>query len=193
MNSVSMFKAMHVRSVLSSEVLSVGSRRHQYSCYCTASSRYYSTLDRMGVGLNVIRQMVHINHIGSTSGSALMRISWSRSVAQFSSLKSSKLGQMKKNGDIKFPTLRVVFKNEETGASEWKIMSRKDAMALAKSKSLDLLLGACYVKSHHVMICNVMVDLLTTVSFIAIGAEMMNGFCLIYLLFIATLSCHNSK
>lgn len=137
-----MFKTMH-GSMLSSRVLSVGPRKHQYS--------YYSTLDRMAGRLNAIRKMVHSNHMGAISGSELMRISWSRSVAQFSSLKSSKLGKMKKNGDIKFPTLRVVFKNEDTGASEWKIMTRKDAMAMAKSKSLDLLLGAYFVMSCHVM------------------------------------------
>lgn len=140
-----MFKAMY-GSMQSSKVLGVGSRKHQYSCYCTAS-RYYSTLpvDRMGIGrLNAIRQIVTINNMGFTSGSALMRINWSRAVAKFSSLKNSKLDQMKKNGDIKFPTLRVVFKNEETGASEWRIMTRKEALALANSKSLDLLLGACF-------------------------------------------------
>lgn len=146
-----MFKAMH-GSMQSSKVLGVGSRKHQYSCYSTAS-RYYSTLpvDRMG---GRFRQIVNINHMGVTSGSALMRINWSGSVAKFSSLKSSKLGQMKKNGEIKFPTLRVVFKNEETGASEWKIMTRKEALALANSKSLDLLLGACFEMSSDVMSCH---------------------------------------
>ena len=105
----------------------------------------------MGGRLNAIRQIVNINHMGVTSGSSLMRINWSRSVAKFSSLKSNKLGEMKKNGEIKFPTLRVVFKNEETGANEWKIMTRKEALALANSKSLDLLLGACFELSSDVM------------------------------------------
>ena len=151
MSVASMFKAMH-GSMQSSKVLGVGSRKYQYSCYCTAS-RYYSTLpaDRMGGRLNAIRQIVNINHMGVTSGSALMRINWSRSVAKFSSLKSNKLGEMKKNGEIKFPILRVVFKNEQTGANEWKIMTRKEALAFANSKSLDLLLGACFELSSDVM------------------------------------------
>lgn len=151
MSVASMFKAMH-GSMQSSKVLGVGSRKYQFSCYCT-DSRYFSTLpvDRMGGRLNAIRQIVNINHMGITSGSALMRINWSRSVAKFSSLKSNKLGEMKKNGEIKFPTLRVVFKNEETGANEWKIMTRKEALALANSKSLDLLLGACFELSSDVM------------------------------------------
>jgi len=73
--------------------------------------------------------IIHTNHV---------------SVARFSSLKGSKVSGMKKNGEIRFPTLRVVFKNEETGSSDWKIMSRSEALALAKSKSLDLLLGSSF-------------------------------------------------
>jgi hypothetical protein len=48
---------------------------------------------------------------------------------------------MLKNDKIKFPTMRVIFNNAETGKSEWKIMNRLEALTLAKDMRLDLLLG----------------------------------------------------
>mmetsp|Transcript_26471 Transcript_26471/g.25345 ORF Transcript_26471/g.25345 Transcript_26471/m.25345 type:complete len:218 (-) Transcript_26471:182-835(-) len=47
---------------------------------------------------------------------------------------------MLRNEKIKFPTMRVIFNNEETGKSEWKIMNRIEALSLAKEMRLDLLL-----------------------------------------------------
>ena len=46
-----------------------------------------------------------------------------------------------KNEEIKFPSLRVVYKNDATGEEEWKIMPRADALAMAKLYELDLILG----------------------------------------------------
>ena len=48
---------------------------------------------------------------------------------------------MQQNEQIKFPSMRVVFKDPVTGASAWKIMERKEALEFAKSQSLDLILG----------------------------------------------------
>ena len=49
-----------------------------------------------------------------------------------------------RNEQIKFPTMRVVFKDPVTGSSAWKIMDRKDAIDFAKSQSLDLILGKLF-------------------------------------------------
>lgn len=46
-----------------------------------------------------------------------------------------------KNESIKFPNLRVVYVDEISGKNEWKIMTRSEAIAIAKEKSLDLILG----------------------------------------------------
>ena len=45
-----------------------------------------------------------------------------------------------KNEEIKIATLRVILKDEVTGEPSWKLMSRKDALTLARSMSLDLVL-----------------------------------------------------
>ena len=51
-----------------------------------------------------------------------------------------------KNDKIKFETMRVIFKDTTTGTSSWQIMSRADALALAKSQDLDLVLGTYIIK-----------------------------------------------
>lgn len=46
-----------------------------------------------------------------------------------------------RNTQIKFPTMRVIFKNAETGKSEHTIMNRLEALTFAKEQRLDLILG----------------------------------------------------
>lgn len=46
-----------------------------------------------------------------------------------------------RNEQIKYPSMRVVYKDPATGAGAWKIMERKEAIEFAKSQSLDLILG----------------------------------------------------
>ena len=57
-----------------------------------------------------------------------------------------------RNEQIKYPSMRVVFKDPVTGTSAWKIMDRKDALDFAKSQSLDLILGM-YV-SNDIVHCS---------------------------------------
>jgi len=45
------------------------------------------------------------------------------------------------NEKIRYASMRVVFTNAETGESEWKIMSRGDALYEAANRKLDLVLG----------------------------------------------------
>jgi translation initiation factor IF-3 len=47
---------------------------------------------------------------------------------------------MIKNEAIPHRTMRVVFKNKDTDEDEWKILSKRDAIAFAKEMSLDLIL-----------------------------------------------------
>jgi hypothetical protein len=49
-----------------------------------------------------------------------------------------------KNESIRFPTMRVVYP-EEDGKKGWKIMSRKEALDLASLKKMDLLIGKSLV------------------------------------------------
>lgn len=44
------------------------------------------------------------------------------------------------NESIQYPSLRVVFDNPDTNKAEWRILSRHDALQLAKSFDLDLVL-----------------------------------------------------
>ena len=46
-----------------------------------------------------------------------------------------------RNEKIKFPNLRVVYKDPVTGENSWKLMERKEAIKFAASLSLDLILG----------------------------------------------------
>ena len=45
-----------------------------------------------------------------------------------------------KNQEIQFPQMRVVFKNQDTGKDEHKLMTRLEAINFARSRSLDLVL-----------------------------------------------------
>ena len=45
------------------------------------------------------------------------------------------------NEQLRFPSMRVVFPNLETGDMEWKILNRADALQMARDRSLDLILG----------------------------------------------------
>lgn len=47
------------------------------------------------------------------------------------------------NNKIKFPILRVVYKDRDTGENTHKVMSRNDALDLAREYATDLLLGDC--------------------------------------------------
>lgn len=49
-------------------------------------------------------------------------------------------GGIIKNEEIQLATMRVVYKDIETGESEWKVLTRKEALSLAKKQSLDLIL-----------------------------------------------------
>ncbi len=46
-----------------------------------------------------------------------------------------------KNGDIKFPSMRVVWIDETTKESKWKIMNRADALNFAKELKTDIIVG----------------------------------------------------
>lgn len=46
-----------------------------------------------------------------------------------------------RNNKIKFPTLRVVFKDRNTNENTHRVMSRNDALDLARDYALDLILG----------------------------------------------------
>jgi translation initiation factor IF-3 len=48
--------------------------------------------------------------------------------------------KMLRNEQVPSGELRVVWENEETGEDEWKILSKNNALKLAKEKNLDLLL-----------------------------------------------------
>ena len=58
---------------------------------------------------------------------------------------ASKVDQVVKNDGIKFPEVRVIYDDEVTGRSSWKVLSRSDALKWAKSKSQDLILGTVYM------------------------------------------------
>ena len=45
------------------------------------------------------------------------------------------------NGQINFPSMRVVYTDPTSNAKTWKIMSRADALRLALDLSSDLILG----------------------------------------------------
>lgn len=45
-----------------------------------------------------------------------------------------------KNREIRFPTVRVVYENAETGERIWKILPRSEALQLAADRKLDLVL-----------------------------------------------------
>jgi hypothetical protein len=53
----------------------------------------------------------------------------------------SKVDEVVRNEKIKFPEVRVVFEDDATGKSNWQVLSRGDALKLAKSKKMDLILG----------------------------------------------------
>ena len=61
--------------------------------------------------------------------------------APFKKPPPSKLDTIIRNGRITYPQMRVVYDDVTTGKSAWKIMKRGEALAFAKSKSLDLVLG----------------------------------------------------
>ena len=48
-----------------------------------------------------------------------------------------------RNKQIRFEEMRVIYNDPITNAKEWKILSRIDALELAKSMNLDLILGKC--------------------------------------------------
>lgn len=76
---------------------------------------------------------------GSSSGSG-SRGSRGKGLSGGATAGSGNNGGILKNEGIKLPSMRVVYKNAETGASEWQVLTRKDALALAKKMSLDLVL-----------------------------------------------------
>jgi hypothetical protein len=45
------------------------------------------------------------------------------------------------NRAIKYPSMRVVYEDKETGKSAWKILSRDEALEFAKAEDSDLILG----------------------------------------------------
>ena len=45
------------------------------------------------------------------------------------------------NEDVHFPRVRVVYTSPTTGEGEWQILSREDALNLAREMKLDLVLG----------------------------------------------------
>jgi len=45
------------------------------------------------------------------------------------------------NEQLRYPSMRVVYPNLETGEMEWKILNRVDALKMAQERSLDLILG----------------------------------------------------
>jgi translation initiation factor IF-3 len=49
-------------------------------------------------------------------------------------------GGILKNEDIRVPSMRVVYSNPESGASEWKVLARKEALLFAAKMKLDLVM-----------------------------------------------------
>jgi hypothetical protein len=71
---------------------------------------------------------------------AMIRCFSSRLMRGEEKVKEEKVGLLK-NEKIRYPTMRVVYKDAVTNESAWKIMNRSEALAFAKSQSLDLVLG----------------------------------------------------
>lgn len=46
-----------------------------------------------------------------------------------------------KNEEIRFPFMRVVFKDPITEQNKWEMMERSKALSFAKAQNLDLILG----------------------------------------------------
>jgi hypothetical protein len=90
-----------------------------------AVNRYSSPIPRLHIFAGPFRPNV-ILHIGS---------------ALSTSTKSQQKSAVVRNEDIKFPSVRVVYKDSVTGESAWKILKRDDAIKFAQSQSLDLILG----------------------------------------------------
>lgn len=63
---------------------------------------------------------------------ALSKSNWSRF--------NSTNGKILRNEAIKFPEMRVIIKDPETNKNIWKILSRAEALSLAKKQKLDLVL-----------------------------------------------------
>ena len=61
-------------------------------------------------------------------------------IRNFSASDSSSNHQIKKNEQIAFPSLRVVFIDKATGQNQWKIMTRQEALKFARNEKLDLIL-----------------------------------------------------
>lgn len=100
----------------------------------------------------------------STRGMAMMSKQYK---SQDKSLGSSATSPVLRNEGIRFPSMRVVYTNVETGAAEWKIMTRSEALKFAKSLDLDLILGEFLnsvsrlsqpILLNELLICNVSVN-----------------------------------
>ncbi len=63
---------------------------------------------------------------------ALSKSNWSRF--------NSTNGKILRNEAIKFPEMRVIIKDAETNKNTWKILSRAEALSMAKKQKLDLVL-----------------------------------------------------
>jgi hypothetical protein len=48
-----------------------------------------------------------------------------------------------KNNKIKFPVMRVVYKDRDTGENTHQILARNDALDMAREYATDLILGDC--------------------------------------------------
>lgn len=74
------------------------------------------------------------------------------------------------NEKIRYPSMRVVFTNAVTGETEWKIMSRGDALFEASNRKLDLVLGMLVyiviliVLAKHLSTCNMRPELVNDKS-----------------------------
>jgi translation initiation factor IF-3 len=51
------------------------------------------------------------------------------------------VAEVLRNNKIKYPTLRVVYKDRDTGENTHKVLSRNDALDLARDYATDLILG----------------------------------------------------
>lgn len=75
----------------------------------------------------------------NTNRSALISVRHIIRPSRVVKVKDSK-PEILKNEEIKYPNLRVVFKNEDSGKEEHKLMARLEAINFARSRSLDLIL-----------------------------------------------------
>ena len=101
--------------------------------HCTNSSRLFSLLS--------VPANSYMHNIAASPTNQQILSRYFATKIQFKKPPPSKADAVIRNNRITFPEMRVVYDDVTTGKSAWKIMKRGQALAFAKSKSLDLVLG----------------------------------------------------